>query len=188
MVQLNDVYTRVNDRWVSRFILDEVVIMPLGRSRDDLTYIYSISNETGSRIWKLLDGRHSIKDIQDILMAEYHGQKEAIEREVLEFINDLAQDKLIKKTEPLVRSPQVVVRRPSNKKKAYISPEIAKVKMEPEQAVLACCTSLNVNGTGKTDTAGKVPPQNVCSYGVGCATGLCNWNGANDVTLNAQSS
>lgn len=188
MAGLNDVYVIVKDRWVSRFILDEVLIMPLGRSHDELTYIYSISNETGSRIWNLLDGRHSVKDIQDILMAEYQGQKELIERETSEFIDDLAQDKLINKTKPIASNQEVVVRRPSGKKKTYISPEIAKVKMEPEQAVLACCTSATASGkTKKIDTA-KDPDQVVCSYANStCAYANCN-QGRHDATTDAASS
>ena len=56
MLRTTDIYVKSEGDWVSRFILDEVVIMPLCRSQEDMQYIYSISNESGSRIWQLLDG------------------------------------------------------------------------------------------------------------------------------------
>lgn len=97
MLKPNDVYKKQEDNWVSRFIFDEVVIMPLCRTEEDMQYIYSISNETGSRLWQLLDGKHSVREIQEILKAEYQGQGEVIEREVLEFIGDLYEVELIQK-------------------------------------------------------------------------------------------
>lgn len=141
MLNLADVYKKQETNWVSRLILDEVVIMPLCRSEEDIQYIYSIPNETGSRIWQFLDGKHSIQDIQEGLKLEYQGQAEVIEREVLEFIKDLLEAKLIKKSgqkRPEVHHPQSKAK---GKKKAYQTPEIAEIKMQPEQAVLSCCVS-----------------------------------------------
>ncbi len=147
MLNLDDVYKKVEDNWVSRMIFDEVVIVPLCRSEEDMQFIYSISNETGSRLWQLLDGGHSVKDIQEILKSEYQGQGEVIEREVLEFVGDLLEVKLIERTEHK-RSASIEPRASSiqhpEKKKSYTTPEIAKVKMQPEQAVLACCARNSV--------------------------------------------
>ncbi|MBU2540514.1 MAG: PqqD family protein [Candidatus Omnitrophica bacterium] len=151
MLKLDEVYVKEQDSWVSRHILDEVVIMPLCRSADDMQYIYSISNETGSRIWQLLDGDNSTWDIQETIKSEYQGQFEVIEREVLGFLKDLSEAGLIRKarikpkTENLNPKPEI-------KKKPYKSPEIAKVKLQPEQAVLSCCT---INGGYKGTTVNR---------------------------------
>lgn len=166
MLRPSDVYKRIEDNWVSRVILDEVVIMPLCRSEEDIQYIYSISNQTGSRIWQLLDGRYSAKDIQEILKSEYQGQGEVIEREVLEFLRDILEVKLIKKIKEKAKKgkPQTTSQKP-DKKKSYKTPKIAKVKMQPEQAVLSCCV---INYTPKLFAPGG---SNVCAQQAGCETG-----------------
>jgi len=157
MVKLNDVYKKNDDDWVSRLILDEAVIIPLCRSEEDMQHIYSISNDTGLRIWQLLDGEHSVRHIQKILESEYEGQAEAVEREVLEFFGDLLEVQLITKvqgkTESTKRKPSVE-KKPKRGKKKYKTPEITKVKMEPEQAVLSCCSS--AVGSMKIGVFGRV--------------------------------
>ncbi len=137
MLKPDDVYKKVEDKWVSRAIMDEVVIMPLCRSEEDMRYIYSISNETGSRIWQFLNGSHSVSDIQEALKAEYQGNGELIERDILEFIADLCEAGLVTRASS-IKNRESRIEHPE-RKKPYASPEIAKVKMQPEQAVLTCC-------------------------------------------------
>ncbi|MBN1871213.1 MAG: PqqD family protein [Candidatus Omnitrophica bacterium] len=138
MISLKDVFAKNEKNWVSRFILDEVVIMPLCRTEDDVQYIYSVSNETGSRIWQLIDGRNTVGDIQEAMKKEYRGPGERIERDVLEFIEDVYGEKLINITRP--KKQKTAAAKGSEKvRKVYKKPDIAKVKMQPEQAVLTCC-------------------------------------------------
>jgi hypothetical protein len=139
MIRSTDVYRRIDDDWVSRFILDEVIIMPLCKSEEDVQHIFSISNAPGSRIWQLLDGSYSVKEIQEIMQSEYEGTAKKIEKDVVTFLEDVLEAKLIAQTK------KKTAKKPSRNrkkepKKPYTSPEIAKVKMQPEQAVLACCT------------------------------------------------
>ena len=140
MIKLSSVYKKAEGKWVSRSIMDEVVIMPLCRSQDDMQYIYSISNQTGSKVWQLLDGDHSVGEIQEILKSVYDGQAEVIEREVLEFIKDIFEAKLIEEDKAKRKKTNNSQCQIPPKKKTYKSPEIAKIKMQPEQAVLSCCT------------------------------------------------
>ena len=74
-----------------------MVIMPLCRSEEDMQYIYSIANETGVRIFQLLDGKHSIKEIQEMVKKEFQ-ESEELEGEVLTFLSDLLSVKLIEKS------------------------------------------------------------------------------------------
>lgn len=175
MVRLDDIYKKNEENFVSRLIVDEVVIMPLCRSEDDILYIYSISNETGSRIWQLLDGKHSARDIQEIIKTEFQGRGELIDRGVLEFLEDLLSVRLIEKSRK-EKVPKTSNRRPQTeyraftKKKPYKTPEIAKIKMQPEQAVLSCCTSTNQKGF--------TTYQNACAVNSHCSNGnFCNWDG-----------
>lgn len=139
MIKLSSIYKRTEDKWVSRSIMDEVVIMPLCRNQDDMQYIYSISNQTGSKIWQLLDGSHSVKEIQEILKSVYKGEAEVVEREVLEFIGDIFEAKLIEEVKARATETKDPPHQIPDKEEVYKSPEIAKVKMQPEQAVLSCC-------------------------------------------------
>jgi len=154
MLNPDAIYKKNEERCVSRSILDEVVIMPLCRSEDDMQYIYSISDEAGSRIWQMLDGRHSIREIQDVLKKEFRGKAEEIEGDVLTFIDDLLSVKLIEKSTG-VKSSRGDVKAArdktgvSGRKRPYKTPELTKVRMQPEQAVLSCCT---VNPTMKNYT------------------------------------
>ncbi len=165
MLNLNDCFKKTEEKWVSRSILDEVVIMPLCRSEDDMQYIYSIANETGFRIWQLLDATHTVRDIQEILKREFQGQAEVIEREVLVFLKDILSAKLIEKSTPL-RTKAALNYKPIHKKKPYKTPEIAKIKMQPEQAVLSCCTS---GEWLKTNTRSN----NTCMSNLNCASANC---------------
>jgi hypothetical protein len=118
--------------------------MPLCRSEEDMQYIYSIANETGVRIFQLLDGNHSVKEIQEVSKKEFQGKNEEIEREVLTFIEDLLSVKLIEKSRKATAlkgdaSDKRDDGRVSSKKKPYEAPELIKVRMQPEQAVLSCC-------------------------------------------------
>jgi hypothetical protein len=179
MQNLNDIYIKNEDSWVSRFILDEVVIMPLCRSEEDMQYIYSIANETGVRIFQLLDGKHSVKEIQEVLKKEFQGKNEEIEAGVLTFTEDLLSVKLIEKSSKRkALKGDVSGKRDEgrllNKKKPYKAPEITKVTMQPEQAVLSCCM---YNQYGKS-CAGGWTGGNWCDRGITCPAGTTcsNWN------------
>jgi hypothetical protein len=167
MPNVNDIYKKNEDDWVSRFILDEVVIMPLCRSEEDMQYIYSIANQTGVRIFQLLDGKHSVKEIQDVLKREFQEKnEEIIEGEVLTFIEDLSSVKLIEKVRRAGAlkgdvSDKRDEGRVSSKKKPYEAPELIKVRMQPEQAVLSCC----LNDTQPKTSFDPVNfPFNYCTY------------------------
>lgn len=141
MVNPEDVYRRQEEDWVSRFVWDEVVIMPLCRKDEDLQYIYSISNETGSAIWKLLDGKHSVLQIQKALESEFQGQAQVIEKDLRKFLNNLLEAALIQEVRKKSKAEKAVSEKQKpDKKRRYHRPEISKVKLQPEQAVLACCS------------------------------------------------
>ena len=183
MLNLNASYKKNEDDWVSRLILDKVVIMPLCRSEEDMQYIYSISNETGVRIFQLLDGEHSIKEIQEILKKEFQ-KSEEIEGEVLMFISDLLSVKLIERSNAARSNKDLRARSEdgpsSRKKKNYETPELVKIKMQPEQAVLSCCLiNSNPKASGFPDT------WNYCGIPNGCDgphTGCYNYSGMTGTT------
>ena len=163
-------YKKNENAWVSRFILDEVVVMPLCRTEDDIQYIYSISNQTGVRIWQLLDGTRCVHDVLEVMKLEFSGQPELIEQETLQTIDDLLEAGIIIQVSrdtaaqvqrnPLECTPLVI-------KQPFASPDIARVKMQPEQAVLSCCLGTVDLKSGNWLVAGPPPDFNMCATG-GC--------------------
>jgi len=138
MVGKKTIFKKDEKNWVSRFIMDEVVIMPLARTKEDVNYIYSISNETGSRIWQLIDGENTVEEVQKIMKEEFNGPAESVEGDVMEFIADASEEGLIKETKEEKRQKGEAIRT-KGAKKGYNKPDIARVKMQPEQAVLYAC-------------------------------------------------
>ena len=54
--------------------------------------------EVGTRLWELMDGDRTVKEILGILSEEYEiVEVEVLEKDVLEFLNDLKAKGMIKK-------------------------------------------------------------------------------------------
>ncbi len=78
-----------------RVIDNETVIIPLDEQTSDSEKV-NFLNETGTRIWELIDGKRSVGEIIAKILEEYEiGEKEA-EKEVVSFINKLSRKNLIK--------------------------------------------------------------------------------------------
>jgi hypothetical protein len=68
--------------------------MPLYRSADDLSYIYTL-NETAARFWELLDGKRSVNDIKKVLLDEYDIEEDKLDSQIQELIKDLKSIKAV---------------------------------------------------------------------------------------------
>lgn len=60
--------------------------------KDSLVYPL---NEAGTRIWELLDGGRTIADISSIICDEFEGDRALIQKDVVDFIEDLLKAGLI---------------------------------------------------------------------------------------------
>ncbi len=69
VTRLDATYARDPD-FVSRRIADEVIVLPIRKNLGDLESIYTL-NEVGARIWELLDGRRTLREIRDVIVGEY---------------------------------------------------------------------------------------------------------------------
>jgi hypothetical protein len=73
---------------VSTEIAAGLLLVPIRDHVRDLDDVYTL-NETAARIWALVDGRRSLRDIRDCLVAEFDvGPEEAL-RDVTEFVSQL---------------------------------------------------------------------------------------------------
>jgi len=78
-----------------RVIDSEAVIIPLDEQTSDSEKI-NFLNETGTRIWELIDGKNSIKDIVVRIVKEYEIDEEEGKKEVINFIKKLERKNLVK--------------------------------------------------------------------------------------------
>lgn len=75
---------------VSREIAGEQILVPIRKQAADMAAIY-VLNETGARIWRLIDGRRSLADIGDVLAQQYNVRPETVEADLLEIIGQLEE-------------------------------------------------------------------------------------------------
>lgn len=75
---------------VAREIAGERILVPVRTQAADMASIY-VLNETGARIWDLLDGQHSMSDIQDILVREYDVEQEVADADIAEIVEQLQE-------------------------------------------------------------------------------------------------
>ncbi len=78
-----------------RVIDSETVIIPLDEQTSDSEKI-NFLNETGTRIWELIDGKNSIKDIVVKIVKEYEIEGAEAEKEVMDFVKKLERKNLVK--------------------------------------------------------------------------------------------
>ncbi len=67
---------------------EATIILPDG------SYI-KVLNETGSRIWELLDGSRGVKEIAAVIAGEYDTTAESAERDVREFVQELSRHRML---------------------------------------------------------------------------------------------
>jgi hypothetical protein len=80
---------------VSRFIEDELIIVPLTSVISDAEdELYSM-NVTGKDIWRLLDGKNTLGDVVNKLSQEYDSDPSEIEQDVLGLTNELVRRRML---------------------------------------------------------------------------------------------
>jgi len=81
-LKLNSTITR-NEDLLSGLVDDEAVIMSIESGS------YHVINETGRRIWELLEQPKTVTEICDILSEEFDVDRDTCQKEVLKYIEAL---------------------------------------------------------------------------------------------------
>ena len=80
---------------VARLIMDELVIVPItsgiGDEEDEL---YSL-NETGQVIWRLLDGKKTLREIIQELSSEFNASAGELADDVIGLVTELVKKKIV---------------------------------------------------------------------------------------------
>ena len=90
---LDKVYSK-SDSIVFRKIADEVILVPIRQNVGDLESIYTL-NETGARIWELIDGKIKVGEIKEKLIEEFEVTPEEVEKDIVEHLMQLEEIKAI---------------------------------------------------------------------------------------------
>jgi hypothetical protein len=78
-----------NPDFVYRRVADECLLVPVRRQVADLNYIY-VLNPVADRIWELIDGQRTVREIQDQVLAEFEANPQEVEQDVQKFMEELA--------------------------------------------------------------------------------------------------
>jgi hypothetical protein len=93
-VSLDKIYKPSEDV-VARDVQGEFIIIPIASGIGDSDEeIYSL-NETGIDIWNRLDGKKSLKEIENELAKDYETSVEEIEKDVLGIVEELLKKKML---------------------------------------------------------------------------------------------
>jgi hypothetical protein len=90
---LERVFKRSDDI-VFRKIGDEYLLVPIRQGVGDMESIYTL-NETASRIWELLDGTATGKEIRNRITEEFDVTPEQAEKDLVHHLEELAGIKAI---------------------------------------------------------------------------------------------
>lgn len=84
---LEKVYKK-SDSIVSRKIADEFILVPIRQNVGDLESIYTL-NASAARIWELIDGEISVREIREKIVDEFEVTPEEAEKDLMEHLQRL---------------------------------------------------------------------------------------------------
>ncbi|MBI5243715.1 MAG: nucleotidyltransferase family protein [Elusimicrobia bacterium] len=76
---------RKSPDFVGRRIADEFILVPIRRKVGDLQSIYTL-NETGGRVWELIDGKRTVGEIRAALLDEFDAQPAQVEEDLADIL------------------------------------------------------------------------------------------------------
>lgn len=85
---------RKSQNVVFRKIENEFILVPILASAADVESIFNL-NETGAAVWERIDGTKKLSDIIEDIKAEYESEGSRIEDDVMAFVNEMVEAKLI---------------------------------------------------------------------------------------------
>lgn len=97
MMDMTSVFVPSEDI-VARFIEGELIIVPLAAGIGDMEDELYTLNDTGKDIWRLLDGKNTLRDIALKLAEEYEADPGEIEQDVRGLVEELARRRFLVET------------------------------------------------------------------------------------------
>ena len=75
---------------VSRKIVDEMILVPVRRTVGDVESLYTL-NESGGRIWELIDGTRDLQEICGMIVAEFDTDEVTAGTDLLTLVSQLRE-------------------------------------------------------------------------------------------------
>jgi len=82
---------------VAREIAGEMILVPIRRNVGDLESIFTF-NETASRVWSLIDGTRSVREIRDQIVTEFEVEPEEAGRDLVDLLAQLESVGVVERT------------------------------------------------------------------------------------------
>jgi hypothetical protein len=73
---------------VARSIAGETILVPIRKNVGDMENIFTL-NETAARIWELIDGQRSLREIHQRVVEEFEVDPQQAESDLLELVESL---------------------------------------------------------------------------------------------------
>jgi len=89
MISLNSVVSQ-SPSIVTRKTGNEYVLVPIANNIADMNSVYTL-NETGAFLWEQIDGKKSVKDLIEAVVAEYEVDEKTAMEDVLSFIEEMSK-------------------------------------------------------------------------------------------------
>ena len=93
---MQDFIFKKSDNIIPRKIEDEYVLVPLVNNIADMNNVYTLGN-VAAFIWEAFDGNKTVKEIVDLVVDEFDVNYEIAKNDVLEYIKELQENKIIDK-------------------------------------------------------------------------------------------
>ncbi len=90
---LSRIYLK-SDSVVFRKIGEECILVPIRHNVADLDSIYNL-NETAGRIWELINGENTVRDIKNRILEEFDVPPAELEKDLVEHLQSLVGIKAI---------------------------------------------------------------------------------------------
>ncbi len=81
---------------ISKKMEDTVFLAPIENNTVDLESIYALDGVVAARIWELIDGRKSVRQIKEIIAEEFQEKPQRIEEDLILILKQLEKKKCIK--------------------------------------------------------------------------------------------
>ncbi|MBN1869434.1 MAG: PqqD family protein [Candidatus Omnitrophica bacterium] len=91
----NKTVLKKNSDMVTRVIDDETILLPIYKSSDDISCIFSL-NKVASRVWEVIDGKRTVAQIKTKLLKEFDATPEEMNKELQTFVKELKEIKAVK--------------------------------------------------------------------------------------------
>jgi len=88
------VVLRKNKDMVTRVIDDETILLPIYKTSEEINCIYTL-NKIASRVWGLIDGKKTLKEINKIILKKFDTTPEEVDKEMTKLLKDLKEAKAI---------------------------------------------------------------------------------------------